>query len=170
MGRGRRSERRREAAVYGDVGPQTPAQLRGAEIVERVEGGARIRLKRRVLAIEELARSTRRRPARITPRQLAAGLALRDAWEETQRLGEVSWARVRVDGGRLNDGVLRRLGAQRAYGRLLDAVDPADRGAVTAIVIYGIRPREFAGSGSGAALALAALRRGLDAIADALGL
>ena len=85
-----RARRQPSLPPIGDIGPETPAAMAGCEVrYTRENGKAPARSKFRDHLLAHLAKDRkywkRVQPAWITGRQRDAGLALHDAWCETER-------------------------------------------------------------------------------------
>lgn len=93
--------RKRQAQVtlpQGDVGPETAAQMQGAEVIPLRTRGGDWRVKIRRHPLEWMAKPQgKRRAALITPRQRNSGMHVAELAERLEATGEAPWFRPYVD-------------------------------------------------------------------------
>jgi len=173
----KRAAKRAELPPYGDTGPQTEAQLAGAEVVEWIEkNGQRTRSKHRKHILEIMARprqaGRRAIPARITPIQLAAGLALVNAFEATQKSPDLAWTRIYVDSTpRPGDAVVIQIDAQSTVVAITRCIPRECWPVVNHVCRWGLAIKPGLTKNSARADEhLMQLRRALDIVAKRLGM
>lgn len=118
----------KEPPLSGDIGPQTEAQMSGAEVHRlKSDTGRGLRRKYRRHILERMHKPERKTwPSLITERQMLAGLELHSAWCETQRSPDSAFSRIYVDSSP-RPGDASVLAVQRLfdYAALMDMV-PGD--------------------------------------------
>lgn len=166
-------KRNKPIAPVGDIGPETEAALAGC-IVRTVSepGKTPTRRKYRDHLLEHMARPRQYRgetkPPQITGRQRDAGIALHDAWCETERRPAQSG--VVVDVTPDWDGIiLQQVERTWAYSRV-SALIPRECRDVVAMVVHQQIPVGHDAGPRTAEMRLELLRIGLTAVADGLGL
>lgn len=109
---------------HGDIGPDTKAQWDGAKLLPRREpNGQAFRRKDRRHIVEIMAEGNRRRPAILSRRQSAAGMALVDLYDATRRSSSPPWTRVVVDSSpRPDDATVNQLQAQWELAHAVKAI------------------------------------------------
>lgn len=170
---------RGEKAAEQWVTPLQAQRLPGWREAARREIGARAGEPSTTEAVPDDANGRRRRRGthaiemmhrqkRLTTQQAAAGEALSIAWEATQRSPSVDLSEERVDRSpRPDERATVLIEAQTRYGRLMKHVPVDCRGVVMRVACEG---RVIAaGGGVQHRTAMHRLHRGLDALADHLG-
>ena len=158
----------RELPPQGDVGPQTDAQLAGAEIFTyRADSGARFRIKRRRHILEIMYEG-----GKLTFRQCRAGMALHGRYCKTQLSAESAFSRVFVDASpRPGDAAVKQAERVADLAKLSRHIPKGMREVVWHVAVLG-QPlrRGFSRDGKEASMHSAMLKVALDLLANALGM
>ena len=151
----------------GDIGPNTPAQRKGAVILNVTEdSGAVFRRKRRDHALEIMAAS-----GKLSERQCAAGLRLHTLWCRTEMTGDAPFTKAYVDTSPNPSAVvaaqIERVAAFIAVARHIPA---ALRGPVEHVALKGKLLRDgYSRDGKDASMHQVQLQVALDILANFLG-
>ena len=127
-----------DVPTQGDIGPDTPAQRRGAQIIELPVGGGKVQRKRRSHLLDRMHRR-----GDLTRRQVAAGIEYLNRWEATWRTPPPAWTRDHVDKSpRPGDVSVASLEAKGHFLELSQWVERDARWIVNAVVLQEapIRP------------------------------
>jgi len=156
-----RKKRQKDVTLpYGDIGPNTAAQMAGAMvIIDEEKNGAKIQRKRRMHVLEHM--KARRQ---ISDLQCAAGLELHKRFCKTELSGESAFSRVFVDSSpRPGEVSLRQAERVTHLAALSKHIPSAMRPVVDQVVIRGDKI-----SGPNADSDKALLREALDLLANKL--
>lgn len=160
-------------ASLGDVGPETPAAMAGAEVrTHQDEGKAPVRRKFRDHLLENMARPRKykdeMKPPLISGRQKDAGIRLFEAWCNTIRSPAQSYIYVQStpDWGEVALGSVKRIWELQDVSKF---IPDECRDVVLCVCVQQIPVYHGATAQQGRDR-LDMLKAGLDAIADGLGI